>query len=386
MTRPPHDRGTEPPEESMELLFERLVEGDPISRRSALRRFAAAGLSVGVTSSFLAACGGVEGTKKSATTVEAGERQSPEGGDRQARSSRTGRSTSTRRCSRRARRSTARKRASYVEDYQRQRGVLRQGPPAARGRSAASAATRRADRLDGRPLGRPRLRRADRQEERAERRQNLQRQPQRIRRTTRTATSRCRGSPGVTGIGYNPKKTGRKLHEHQRPLRSRRSRAGSRCFSEWRDSAGLMLLGDGHGSDDGDDRTTTRRRSTRSTRTSKKGQIRRFTGNDYIDRPAAKGNLWACVAWSGDLVQLQADNPNLRVPRARGGRDDLVADNMMIPQKAEHGLRRRDVDELRLRARRSPPRSRPTSTTSRPVKGVEGGPREDRSRSSPTTR
>ena len=28
--------------------------------------------------------------------------------------------------------------------------------------------------------------------------------------------------------------------------------------------------------------------------------------------PLAKGDLIACVAWSGDLVQLQADNPKLK--------------------------------------------------------------------------
>ena len=40
------------------------------------------------------------------------------------------------------------------------------------------------------------------------------------------------------------------------------------------------------------------------------GQIRRFTGNDYGDDLSA-GNVWAAMAWSGDIVQLQLDNPNL---------------------------------------------------------------------------
>ena len=47
--------------------------------------------------------------------------------------------------------------------HQRQRGVLRQGPPAAPGRAADRPRPRRAHRLDGRPLGAQRLRRADRQ-------------------------------------------------------------------------------------------------------------------------------------------------------------------------------------------------------------------------------
>jgi spermidine/putrescine transport system substrate-binding protein len=41
-----------------------------------------------------------------------------------------------------------------------------------------------------------------------------------------------------------------------------------------------------------------------------RGQIRRFTGNDYADDLAA-GNLVIAQAYSGDVVQLQADNPDL---------------------------------------------------------------------------
>jgi len=40
------------------------------------------------------------------------------------------------------------------------------------------------------------------------------------------------------------------------------------------------------------------------------GQIRRFTGNDYI-RDLASGNTAIALGWSGDAVQLQKDNPNI---------------------------------------------------------------------------
>jgi len=65
----------------------------------------------------------------------------------------------------------------------------------------------------------------------------------------------------------------------------------------------------------------------------KAGQIRRFTGNDYT-KDLAAGNVWACVAYSGDIVQLQADNPKLQfaIPEAGGA---AWSDNMMIPQKAK---------------------------------------------------
>ncbi|TML58876.1 MAG: spermidine/putrescine ABC transporter substrate-binding protein [Actinobacteria bacterium] len=60
------------------------------------------------------------------------------------------------------------------------------------------------------------------------------------------------------------------------------------------------------------------------------GQIRQFTGNDYSG-PLAKGDLSACFAWSGDVVQLEADNKHLHwnLPKEGGG---IWTDNMLIPK------------------------------------------------------
>jgi spermidine/putrescine transport system substrate-binding protein len=60
------------------------------------------------------------------------------------------------------------------------------------------------------------------------------------------------------------------------------------------------------------------------------GQIRQFTGNDYSG-PLAKGDLAACFAWSGDVVQLTADNKSLHwnIPKDGGG---IWTDNMLIPK------------------------------------------------------
>jgi spermidine/putrescine transport system substrate-binding protein len=59
------------------------------------------------------------------------------------------------------------------------------------------------------------------------------------------------------------------------------------------------------------------------------GQIRRFTGNDYA-QPLANGDLAACMAWSGDVASLIADNPKLHwgIPE-KGG--IIWTDNMFIP-------------------------------------------------------
>jgi len=60
------------------------------------------------------------------------------------------------------------------------------------------------------------------------------------------------------------------------------------------------------------------------------GQIRQFTGNDYSG-PLAKGDLKAAFAWSGDVVQLTADNKHLHwnLPKEGGG---IWTDNMLIPK------------------------------------------------------
>jgi len=59
------------------------------------------------------------------------------------------------------------------------------------------------------------------------------------------------------------------------------------------------------------------------------GQIRDFTDQAYIG-PLSKGDAWASVAWSGDVISMQETNPNLRfvVPDAGGA---TSVDTMVIP-------------------------------------------------------
>jgi spermidine/putrescine transport system substrate-binding protein len=59
------------------------------------------------------------------------------------------------------------------------------------------------------------------------------------------------------------------------------------------------------------------------------GQIRDFTGNAYIN-PLVKGDIVAAVGWSGDAIQLQADNPNVEFRLPEEG-CNLWSDNMVIP-------------------------------------------------------
>ncbi|MER7485790.1 spermidine/putrescine ABC transporter substrate-binding protein [Streptomyces sp. NPDC126497] len=65
-----------------------------------------------------------------------------------------------------------------------------------------------------------------------------------------------------------------------------------------------------------------------------KGQIRRFTGNDYT-ADISKGDFAACVAWAGDVVQLKADNPDIDFLIPDSGYL-MSSDNLLIPNKARH--------------------------------------------------
>lgn len=65
-----------------------------------------------------------------------------------------------------------------------------------------------------------------------------------------------------------------------------------------------------------------------------KGQFRRFTGNDFTT-DLTKGNVSIVLAYSGDMVQLQADNPNLRFSYAEEGCITFT-DNLMLPAKVAH--------------------------------------------------
>ena len=64
------------------------------------------------------------------------------------------------------------------------------------------------------------------------------------------------------------------------------------------------------------------------------GQLRGFTGNEYA-KPLASGDTAACLAWTGDVVQLKADNPKLGYVLPTTGHM-LWSDNFVIPNQAKH--------------------------------------------------
>jgi len=137
---------------------------------------------------------------------------------------------------------------------------------------------------------------------------------------------------GAIGIGYDPRKTGRKLHSIK-DFFDPKFKGRVSFLSEPYDSAGMVMLMDGVDSTHATlDQIMTA--IDKIEKAQKSGLIRRFTGNDYTT-DLTKGNLWVAMAYSGDLTGLQADNPHLEFVYPDEG-SMIFTDNMMIPAKAAH--------------------------------------------------
>jgi spermidine/putrescine transport system substrate-binding protein len=311
------------PQEPIHVFLERLANGAQVSRRAALQRFAAAGLTVGSASAFLAACGGVEGTSENKDAADVANVNHPKTDvgtitfsnwplyiDEETVPSWQKETGGT---------------MKYLEDYNdneefyaKVRQELEQQKPIGREIIAPTdwMAARWIDLGYAEPIDKKNVPNA----------KNI------LPALASPPFDKNRNftlpwQSGITGIGYNPKKTGRELTSVN-DLFDPKFKGRISMFSEWRDSAGLVLLGMGKNP------TTASKDEYNEAiakigEESQNGQIRRFTGNDYT-KDLASGNLWACVAWSGDLVQLQADNPDLKflVPE-EGGMS--WSDNMLMP-------------------------------------------------------
>ncbi|HET7426002.1 MAG TPA: spermidine/putrescine ABC transporter substrate-binding protein [Gemmatimonadales bacterium] len=133
---------------------------------------------------------------------------------------------------------------------------------------------------------------------------------------------------GMTGIGYNPKKTKRELTSIA-DIFDPKFKGQVTMLTEMRDSIGLVMLGDGK-----DPAKATladaKAAAAKIKKARENGQIRKFTGNDYAEDLAA-GNITAAIAWSGDIQGLAADNPDLKWIAPKEGAM-LFSDNMMIPK------------------------------------------------------
>ena len=132
---------------------------------------------------------------------------------------------------------------------------------------------------------------------------------------------------GMTGIAWNEELTG-PVTSIEQLLEDPKLKGKVSMLSELADSVGLVMLANGDDPAEVTDETYGNA-IDRVQAAVDSGQVVRFTGNDFA-QPLTRGELAASVAWSGDMIQLLADNPKLKwgVPKDGGM---IWTDNMFIP-------------------------------------------------------
>ncbi|MBD0711341.1 MULTISPECIES: PotD/PotF family extracellular solute-binding protein [unclassified Streptomyces] len=137
---------------------------------------------------------------------------------------------------------------------------------------------------------------------------------------------------GITGIAYNRRKLGRELRS-TKELWADDLRGKVTLLSGLDESMALLLQGNGVDVTrwTADDFHTLCEQMEGLVR---RKHIRRFTGNDYI-KDLSTGDVLACQAYSGDVIQLQADNPDIEFVVPEEGAE-LWAESLMIPNLARH--------------------------------------------------
>ncbi|MCL6300379.1 polyamine ABC transporter substrate-binding protein [Streptomyces kronopolitis] len=137
---------------------------------------------------------------------------------------------------------------------------------------------------------------------------------------------------GITGIAYNRRKLGREIR-HTSDLWKDDLRGRVTLLSGLDESFAMLMQGDGV--------DITRwtaadfhRMADRIRRLVRRGHIRRFTGNDYI-KDLDSGDVLAAQAYSGDVIQLRADNPDIEFVVPQEGAE-LWAESLLIPNLAAH--------------------------------------------------
>ncbi|MEU6299598.1 polyamine ABC transporter substrate-binding protein [Streptomyces erythrochromogenes] len=137
-----------------------------------------------------------------------------------------------------------------------------------------------------------------------------------------------------TVIAYNEKATdGKKVDSVTQMLDDPALKGRVGFLTEMRDSVGMTMLDQGKNPSSFTDADFDEAIG-RLQKGVDKNQIRRFTGNDYTS-DLDKGDLAACLAWAGDVIQLQAGNPDIKFAIPAAGYI-TSSDNLLVPVKARH--------------------------------------------------
>jgi spermidine/putrescine transport system substrate-binding protein len=136
---------------------------------------------------------------------------------------------------------------------------------------------------------------------------------------------------GFAGIAYNIDVTGRELTSVD-DLWDPEFAGKIGALTEMRDTIGVILLSLGVDISTLETFEQAAPAFERLEQAKADGQIRRFHGNDYFD-DLSNGNFAATIGWSGDVAQIQLDNPAVRFLFPESGATSW-ADTMVMPKGA----------------------------------------------------
>jgi spermidine/putrescine transport system substrate-binding protein len=137
---------------------------------------------------------------------------------------------------------------------------------------------------------------------------------------------------GLTGIAYNSAETG-EIKSFEELITRSDLKGRITLLSEMRDTMGFLLkVAGADPADFTEDQWQDALDLLKKAIADK--QLRSFAGNNYLQELSG-GNVVACEAWSGDVIQAQFENPDIKFVVPEEGLS-LWSDNMMVPNQATH--------------------------------------------------
>jgi len=109
---------------------------------------------------------------------------------------------------------------------------------------------------------------------------------------------------GIAGIAWNPKLVGGDLSSAN-DLYDPKLKGKVAMLTEWRDTLGLTMMAQGADITKADV-ADINKALDKVDKAKSDGQVLKFTGNEYL-RLLEGGDIAACVAWSGDILQLDPE-------------------------------------------------------------------------------
>jgi spermidine/putrescine transport system substrate-binding protein len=140
---------------------------------------------------------------------------------------------------------------------------------------------------------------------------------------------------GFTGIGYNPKLTGRDITSFE-DLFDPKFKGKVGMFADVMELPTFALNGMGLNSEKSTE-ADWHKAAVKLQAQKNAGMVRKYYQQDYI-QDLTRGNIWLSMAWSGDIFQANASGAKdlkFVIPKEGG---TFWTDNLAIPKGAQHPL------------------------------------------------